>query len=193
MSYDCTWCKRRFHSVHAQWQHKYDKNHFDYECNCCDETYEIEKECVDHEIEDHYYCSECNRTFRNRSNIQQHLRSAAHIGSSITCPFCKRGFTTAASFVHHIENNGCSEAKSLDRDAIYQIVRQKDPSGVISKQVIVQTGSDFLQATDKAWNPDKGVYECDLCDRTFRQLQSLNHHLQSVTRAFVSSLRTRIV
>lgn len=183
MSYDCTWCYRRFNSQHAQWQHKADKNHFDYECACCKETYETEQEREAHEIDYHLYCYDCNRHFMNHNNIQQHLRSTVHLGSSVNCPFCKRGFTTATGLVHHIESSACPSARSLDRDSIYDLVRRKDPSGVISKKLIGWTGSDSFQATARAWNPYEGAYECYLCNRTFRQLSSLNQHLESPARA----------
>lgn len=183
MSYDCTWCRRRFYSAQAQWQHKADKNHFDYECCFCDDTYETDASLEEHEIEDHHYCADCDRHFMNYNNIQQHLRSAAHLGSSVTCPFCKRGFTTAAGLVHHIESSACPNAKCLDRDAIYSIVRRKDPSGLISKKLIGWTGSDSYQATARAWNPYACAYECYLCGRTFGQLSSLNQHLESPVRA----------
>lgn len=188
MSYDCNCCRRRFNSQHAQWQHKADKNHFDYECNCCYETWETERMHKDHEANYHHYCADCDRSFMNLNNIQQHLRSAAHLGASIICPFCKRGFTTATGLVHHIENSACPKAKNLDRDAIYSLVRLKDPSGLISKKLIGWAGSDSFQATARTWNPYSGAYECYLCNRTFGQLSSLNQHLQSPARELIASV-----
>lgn len=190
MSYDCNCCLRRFYSQHAQWQHKVEKNHFDYECSCCYQTYDTEHLRKEHEVEYHHYCAECERQFVNHNNIQQHLRSAAHLAGSITCPFCKRGFTTATGLVHHIESSACPNAKGLDRDAVYRIVRQKDPSGVISKKLIGWTGSESYQATDRAWNPYEGAYECYFCTRTFGKLSSLNQHLQSPARALIGSAIT---
>lgn len=197
MFYDCNWCDRSFNSARAQWQHKEDKNHFDYQCGCCDETYETEELREEHEIEDHHYCYDCDRQFTNRNNIQQHLRSAVHmgssanLGSSVTCPFCKRDFTTATGLVAHVESNGCPQARCLDRDTVYQIVCQKDPSGVISKKLIGWAGSDSFQATPRAWNPYVGAFQCYLCNRTFEQLYSLNQHLRSPARASASRLGTR--
>lgn len=187
MSYDCNCCQRRFRSDYAQWQHKVEKNHFDYECSCCYMTFETEQMRKEHEVDRHHYCADCERQFTSLNNTQQHLRSAAHLGSSITCPFCKRGFTTATGLVHHIESSACPRARNLDRDAVYRIVRQKDPSGVISKKLIGWTGSDSFEATARAWNPYEGAYECYLCPRTFGQLSSLNQHLQSPARALIAS------
>ncbi|KKY29299.1 putative zinc finger protein [Diaporthe ampelina] len=179
MSYDCTQCSRRFNSQHAQWQHKANKNHFDHECSRCYNTYETEQSRKTHEVEYHNFCADCDRQFMNYNNIQQHLRSAAHLGGSITCPFCKRGFTTATGLVHHIESSACPNAAGLDRDAVYRIVRQKDPSGVISKKLIGWTGSESFQATARAWNPYDCAYECYFCNRAFDRLSSLNQHLRS--------------
>lgn len=186
MSYGCNRCSRRFRSWNAQWQHQLDKNHFDHECFCCYETYPTEQQRKEHEIEDHHHCADCNRFFTNLNNIQQHLRSAAHLGTSINCPFCKRGFTTATGLVHHIESSACPKAACLDRDAVYKIVRQKDPSGAISKKLIGWKGSDSFEATARAWNPYLGAYECYLCSRTFGKLSSLNQHLESPVREFLS-------
>ncbi|KAL1846010.1 hypothetical protein Daus18300_014385 [Diaporthe australafricana] len=179
MSYNCNQCWRQFDSSHAQWQHQNDKNHFDHECYCCYDTYPSEQSRKTHEIEDHNFCAECDRTFMNQNNIQQHLRSAAHLAGSISCPFCKRGFTTATGLVHHIEGSSCPQARGMDRDAVYRVVRQKDPSGVISKNLIGWKGSDTFEATDRAWNPYLDAYECYFCSRQFSRLSSLNQHLQS--------------
>ncbi|KAI3396080.1 hypothetical protein diail_497 [Diaporthe ilicicola] len=179
MSFDCSRCYRTFNSPHAQWQHMSDKNHFEHECFCCDETWPSKERRRAHEVEVHHFCADCQRFFQNHNNIQQHLRSAAHIGGSISCPFCKRGFTTATGLVHHIESSACPQARGMDRDVVYRIVRQKDPSGVISKNLIGWKGSDSFEATERTWNPYEGAYECYFCNRTFGQLHSLNQHLQS--------------
>lgn len=47
-----------------------DKNHFAWECNCCDETYPTEKQRKDHEVEAHHYCKPCDRFFQSLSNIK---------------------------------------------------------------------------------------------------------------------------
>jgi hypothetical protein len=184
MSYNCNVCWRYFNTQHAQWQHKTDKNHFDWECACCNLTYDTQQLCREHEISDHNHCADCDRTFMSQNNIQQHLRSSAHMGSSITCPFCKRGFTTATGLVHHIEGSACPQARGLDRDDVFRIVRQKDPSGVISKKLIGWTGSTSFEATNRTWNRYLGAFECYLCNRTFGYLSSLNQHLQSPARTF---------
>ncbi|KAJ0117421.1 zinc finger protein [Diaporthe amygdali] len=179
MSFNCTRCWRCFNSAHAQWQHMVDKNHFEHECSCCNETRPTEESRKEHEVDVHHYCADCSRYFMNLNNIQQHLRSSVHLGGSISCPFCQRGFTSATGLVHHIESSACPKAAGLDRDSVYRIVRQKDPSGVISKNLIGWTGSDSFEATGRAWNPYLGAFECYLCSRTFTQLSSLNQHLQS--------------
>lgn len=185
MSYNCNQCWRQFNSPRAQWQHQNDKNHFDHECHCCFETWPCKQSRTTHEIDEHKYCADCDRYFMNQNNIQQHLRSAAHLGGSISCPFCKRGFTTATGLVHHIESSACPQARGLNRDAVYRIVRQKDPAGVISKNLIGWKGSDDFEATDRTWNSSLGAYECYFCSRAFSRLASLNQHLQSPARGLL--------
>ncbi|SPQ24617.1 280e8c18-3a02-4e49-8051-f5970dec81f8 [Thermothielavioides terrestris] len=67
----------------------------------------------------------------------------------------------------------------MDRDAIYRLVRSRDPNGLISKRSIAWEQSskvDYL-ASEHAWN-GRG-YQCYFCAREFRQLHGLNQHLNS--------------
>ncbi|KAK7426990.1 hypothetical protein QQZ08_006417 [Neonectria magnoliae] len=149
------------------------------QCQICDFHYPSEKQLKSHQIEDPLYCAECNRTFRNGNNIQQHLNSALHRPKAdINCPFCARSNGTATGLVHHLERGACPNAP-LDRDTLYRAIRQRDPDGVISKKMLEWHGSDTYEATSRAWNSRCSAYECYLCHQLFNTLGALNQHLAS--------------
>ncbi|KAI2616809.1 hypothetical protein GGR54DRAFT_222853 [Hypoxylon sp. NC1633] len=177
--HECETCPRFFRSRSRVVAHMNAKNHWPYECEICCETWPSDEERREHEVEDHYYCYDCDREFRNLNGIKMHLNSRIHRGLDTECPFCKRGFATATGLAHHLERGSCPSAPFLNRDEVYKLVRAKDPSGFISKKLIGWKGSPEYQATSRAWNG--WAYECYLCHRDFSTLHSLNQHLSSPT------------
>ncbi|KAK3388597.1 hypothetical protein B0T20DRAFT_98610 [Sordaria brevicollis] len=179
--YGCNTCLATFNSDAARWQHMNAKGHAGYECGVCDNRYRTQKACTDHEVEYHNYCADCDKFFQNVNNIKMHLNSRTHRGQPMECPFCRNNFTTATGLTHHLESSGCRNAPSLNRDRIYQIIRQKDPSGVISKNLIGWTGGESnpnrYKATDRAWNGR--AWACALCSRVCTTREGLDKHLNS--------------
>lgn len=68
--FECDTCCRWFRSEGARRRHMVDCNHFAKICSQCDATYLTEEEVKEHEIDDHYYCAECDRVFNNGNNIK---------------------------------------------------------------------------------------------------------------------------
>lgn len=108
----------------------------------------------------------------------QHLRSKTHVGSSIECPFCKEGFTTASGVTIHLESGRCT-ASGLNRAKINDMVRRLDRNNVITRPLLTMPGYDKVEtiATERAWNGYN--YECYFCTRGFETLQALNQHIKS--------------
>ncbi|KAJ4361187.1 hypothetical protein N0V85_009429, partial [Neurospora sp. IMI 360204] len=110
-----------------------------------------------------------------------HLNSRIHRGQNIDCPFCRNCFTTVAGLTTHLETSGCRSAPSLNRDSIFQIVRQRDPCGFISKNLIGWHGGESnpnrYSCTDGAWNGSG--WACGLCSRVCRSRADLDKHLNS--------------
>lgn len=77
-TFECDSCHRNFGSETARFQHMDATNHFDHECSICDETWPTASERKTHEIEEHFYCLDCNRSFQNLNNIQM-VRGLLHI------------------------------------------------------------------------------------------------------------------
>ncbi|KAH9897432.1 hypothetical protein F4778DRAFT_771869 [Xylariomycetidae sp. FL2044] len=176
-TWDCDTCNRKFNSWHARIQHMDAKGHSAPECSHCDDTFANHQACKEHEIEQHYWCPDCKRTFQSSNNIKMHMNSRHHRGRTIACPFCKTAYATAAGLSHHLESGSCGGARGLDRDQVYRFVRSKDPSGLLSKNLIGWQGSPSYEATAKTWNGD--AYECYFCHREFGGLKGLNQHLSS--------------
>ncbi|OIW32642.1 hypothetical protein CONLIGDRAFT_699522 [Coniochaeta ligniaria NRRL 30616] len=178
--FECDTCDEYFDDNWDRSEHMRYLGHATYskhECSICIERFESAEETEEHEVEDHHYCHDCDRTFNNRNNIKQHLNSRTHRGTEMTCPFCRQQFATATGVTHHVERGSCPKAKNITRDALYKVVRSKDPNGRFSKNLIGGTGSTSYEATDNAWNGR--AFECYFCHRQFKQLHGLNQHLAS--------------
>ncbi|KAK1977069.1 zinc finger protein [Colletotrichum cereale] len=184
---ECDTCDRFFGSSQAveqhmnalgHWASEVSHNYPEFGCNDCSACFSDEDDLRHHEVHCHYYCDPCNRYFQNLNNIHQHLNSKTHRGSAVQCPFCKKSCTTATGLVHHLEQGACPNAP-LDRDTLYEAVRQRDPQGLISKNLLDWHGSPTYRATERAYNPDVDAYECYLCHRHFYALRSLDSHLNS--------------
>lgn len=107
------------------------------------------------------------------------MNSSIHRGTDITCPFCKRKFATATGVTHHLETGSCSKARSLNRDTILTEIRRRDPNHVITKKLLTFHDESPFTATPACWNGYTGFYECYFCHKGFREIQSLNNHLNS--------------
>ncbi|OTA96565.1 hypothetical protein M434DRAFT_67352 [Hypoxylon sp. CO27-5] len=175
--HECDSCLKYFASRNAVINHMNAKNHWYYECGLCDETWPTEEQKREHEIDCHYFCSECDRQFHDYNAIKMHLNSRIHRGLNIKCPFCMKHYATATGLSHHLESGSCPSVPFLNRDEVYKIVRAKDPGSLISKKLLDWNGSPRYEATAAAWNGD--AYECYFCHRQFNKLSSLNQHLSS--------------
>jgi hypothetical protein len=81
--------------------------------------------------------------------------------------------------VHHIESGSCPRAPNLNRNELFELVRSRDPGGIISRHS-VKPRTVTYEATAEAYNGCG--YECAFCHREFVTLRSLNQHLNSPTR-----------
>lgn len=99
----------------------------------------------------------------------------------MSCPFCLQAFATATGVTHHVERDSCPNARNINRDELYKLIRAKDPGGRISKNLVRwNASSHYEEATDNAWNGF--AWECYFCHREFNSSASLNQHLSSPFR-----------
>lgn len=81
---------------------------------------------------------------------------------------------------HHLETGSCSKARQLNRDTILAEVRRRDPNHLITKKLLTYPDSgSSITATSASYNCDTLLYECYLCHKGFRELKSLNAHVNS--------------
>jgi len=102
------------------------------------------------------------------------MRSRAHQGTSVPCPFCRKAFVAASGLSHHLETGSCPSAPQANRNTIYQSIRQRDTAGVITKRQLEWYPS-HVEVTESAWN-GRG-YECYLCHRVFGSAGALERHV----------------
>lgn len=174
--YECSRCDRQFYTQHSRNQHQGALNHWPYECDGCYLRFPTEDDVEEHmNATGHWahYCNECQRAFGNENNLRMHLNSSIHRGSTISCPFCRRNFVTASGVSHHLERNSCPNATGVNRATIYRAIRERDPHSVITKGQL--EWHDWTP--NMAWNGSD--YECYICHRKFRSMQSLKQHLHS--------------
>ncbi|CAM1511828.1 Fc.00g093410.m01.CDS01 [Cosmosporella sp. VM-42] len=181
--YECDGCDEFFDDEDDR------RNHMDYHghwgihssgCRVCYNRFPGITERDQHEIEIHQYCAECLRFFESPNNIQQHLNSARHRSSTVSCPFCGEIRGTASGLAHHVEHSACPKAP-LDRDKLFRVIRAHDPDGCIANQTLEWEGTKSYEATMHAWNEDCKAFQCYLCHSLYKSLPSLNQHLSSPT------------
>lgn len=88
-NFECDECDEYFDNDNQKQYHMrnycYSDDEDDVECGVCDFLFDDEEACADHEIENHFYCSECERFFKNYLNIKQVRDSlGSKAGSSLT-------------------------------------------------------------------------------------------------------------
>ncbi|OJJ43192.1 hypothetical protein ASPZODRAFT_74616 [Penicilliopsis zonata CBS 506.65] len=182
--YDCETCSRDFPTQNAANQHMNALNHWrpTVPCETCSTMWHTQAQADQHmRHAGHYknYCSACDRRFDNANNLKMHLNSKVHRGTSINCPFCKAGYTTASGLSHHLERGACPRAQHINRETLLQMIRQLDTNGAITIRQIEWHGEVEYSASDMAYNGN--AWECYLCHREFNARSSLNQHLTSPT------------
>lgn len=175
-------CEECGDGFYAEWElqeHREDEHLR--ECQWCDMFFEFDSQLEDHEEHAHHYCHACERLFNSAHSLEQHRRSRAHLGTPIKCPFCSAGYATATGVVHHVERGSCPNARNVDRRAIFQMMKQRDPNGYVTK-LLLEYDTTKYTSTKGGWNGQ--AWECSLCYREFGTQRALDQHLASPARKY---------
>ncbi|KAI0032349.1 hypothetical protein K488DRAFT_78538 [Vararia minispora EC-137] len=165
MSRYCSLCGRSFCSAQALEQHQ---------------RYKV-----------HSYVCDCGKTLYSQTAFEQHTSSRVHAERTFECPLCEQKFKQPSAIAHHVESGICPRAAPVTRQQVTAAVhalkivpqisiqhRIEGPtSGVPNDSIFIP--STLYTATELAWSPFSRAYECYLCPRKFRSLDSLNQHLNS--------------
>ncbi|PKY00130.1 zinc finger protein [Aspergillus campestris IBT 28561] len=180
----CETCKQDFRTQRACNRHMNDQGHWvpKIPCETCGLKFHTQSAVQQHMTENiHYesYCPTCDRHFQNENNLRMHLNSKAHLGISVTCPFCRSRYTTAGGVVHHLERGCCQYAPQLNRETIHRLIRERDRDSLIATKQSAWSDEDngTYSATGKAW--DDVYWECHICHKKFNSNAFLNTHLNS--------------
>ncbi|KAJ5662774.1 hypothetical protein N7462_011700 [Penicillium macrosclerotiorum] len=187
--FECETCDRKFCSQEAADQHMNALDHRRpiFECETCDRKFHSQEGAEQHmRTVKHYsnYCDTCDRWFMNENNLRmgiQHLNSKIHQGKTVKCPFCGNGFVTPSGLSHHLESASCPQARNLNQETLAEMVRRSDPHGLITQKQLEshQEKNVEYEATHAAWNGHN--WECYLCHKLFKNVKSLNQHINSPT------------
>ncbi|KAK5173261.1 uncharacterized protein LTR77_001942 [Saxophila tyrrhenica] len=184
---ECETCPKLFATWNSCYQHRNATGRWapKHECHTCSKKFHSAEKAASHMARnDHYssrYCIDCKTFFQNENNLKQHRNSKLHRGSNnITCPFCKNGFMCASGLAHHLETGSCRNAPSLNREKLFRVVCQADPTGFFTN-MNVQFGK-----SNARWEVNDAVYDyyrrarpCHLCSQGFATANGLSQHLNS--------------
>ncbi|KAF7800183.1 hypothetical protein EIP86_011430 [Pleurotus ostreatoroseus] len=180
--YYCRHCEEHFDDDDELEEH-YEEVHW--YCSSCSKIFDSERGLEGHYRQSHYYCVPCKRFFQNAHNLDEHTRtSSRHNERKYECPSrnCNKSFVSYSDLTLHLESGFCRSG--VDRHRINGLVRQYDRNNVITRPDHLLMGPDDFEprvvqtyATERSFNDSR--YECLLCRKEFRTLQSLNGHLNS--------------
>ncbi|OAL00432.1 hypothetical protein IQ06DRAFT_144759 [Phaeosphaeriaceae sp. SRC1lsM3a] len=85
----------------------------------------------------HYY-QPCGKGLESERNSNAQLNGRTHCGSSMPCPFSKRGLTTSTGFTHHSKVRPCPHARALNREKIQEEkeINRRDAESHTTKKVL---------------------------------------------------------
>ncbi|KAG9379910.1 Dimer-Tnp-hAT domain containing protein [Pyrenophora tritici-repentis] len=174
--FECDFCDLAFYDSRDLEDHQQDEGHYGprYECEACDEWYDtfarIKQHMNSHGHWRNHYCNDCNKGFENENNLQ--IVSLDPQPHAVSDPTHRRNAPS--------RNRLVLKARQLNRDTILAEVRRRDPNQLITKKLLTypESGSS-ITATSASYNCDTLLYECYLCHKGFRELKSLNAHVNS--------------
>ena len=170
----CETCTARFkYDIHCEnHMREHDHYHKPYHCPTCQPAWRTCNERDQHQASTghygHLHCADCDRYFQSAGNLDQHRKSRIHQGTTVRCPFCADAFVTASGLSHHIETSACPKAKNLDRQKVWQFLRERDSQGGFTERLLTYPGSKL----SAEWNPasawNGSCFQCYICGKEYQ-------------------------
>ncbi|KAL6721528.1 hypothetical protein ACLMJK_000632 [Lecanora helva] len=171
LHFHCCDCLRDFVNEYALNQHLQHKVHEQFQCQVCQQILGGMEAFDRHIVKAHgaianqkrkFYppelnsCYICQRSFKNKMALEQHLKSVVHHPLSnlkcIVSSKCKARFTTPSALLNHLESGHCRSG--LSRQDIHRLVQIHDTERMIthgpSAQRMIDVeggGSDFSSSS----------------------------------------------
>ena len=146
----CCDCSKDFLDEKALDRHLQDKIHKQFQCQICHQTLGGYKAFDLHVVKAHgapankkrrlyleksNACYACQREFKNKTALDQHLKSLLHHPLSdlkcIASSKCKARFSSPSALLHHLESGSC--CSGVSRQDIHDLVRAHDTERTISQ------------------------------------------------------------
>lgn len=77
---------------------------------------------------------------------------------------------------HHLETGSCPKTQGVNRESIFNALRERDPNGLITNNLL-EWHEDASWSPNSAYNDNR--YECYICHREFGSMRGLKQHLDS--------------
>lgn len=116
-----------------------------------------------------YYCSSCNRSFANKSNLNKHNRRF-HPSTERT--------NSRTKFIEHSELDADNQTNKNCRDLT---MHKKSSFQVLTNSCTKKTTFDTFSALNNTIN-EKSTITCNYCHKTFTRNSSLNRHIDNVCK-----------
>jgi hypothetical protein len=154
------------------------------ECELCNAICVNQDELDDHYVSDHTYCQPCKAFFHTENGLYMHLQSKQHQQRVHPCGLhgCSVAGLSPSGLILHWERGRC--ASGINRRSLDLIV-----VGSKLKSILINSAyhlgrypyeperSPQVATSRSSWT--RQGYECRMCSRLFKTLQSLNAHLRS--------------
>ncbi|KAI1414370.1 hypothetical protein F5Y13DRAFT_178989 [Hypoxylon sp. FL1857] len=98
----------------------------------------------------------CNSKFKNSKGLIGHLKSPAHSGNPFPCPGCRGMFTTAASWVQHVETVSLTKCRLREKEDVYGLALNAITDGALDVDTLNKLANDTVKLKiDENWASSK--------------------------------------
>ena len=141
-----------------------------FNCDQCDASYPVRKSLVNHKRLKHgdakqFSCQQCVYETKNRSHLEQHIRSQ-HEKVKEICEVCGNGFSDRSKLNRHVKKFHHADLQE-----------KKESQGV--ENLNKRKATDILENDAKR---NKGSLRCSICTAEFKELKNLNKHVKNIHR-----------
>lgn len=164
-NHGCPYCSRIFKTAEGLDQHILARGHIS--CHYCGNRFLSSDGLASHLRDSHFYCDECNKSFRDSKALDQHTNSPRHI-EQFHCCDCDRDFVNEDALNQHLRD----KVHTIDRTADLRCIECDREFG--DEKALHQHRESIKHrpiSNTKCIAPG--------CSRTFKSPSAMLHHLES--------------